>query len=248
MSAVDPKNYINVINIDQPIYRTYSAKRFVALLKTGSDALVNPAMWEDPFENFFLKSNVQVSATEVASLENLASDWYGQCWTINEDTDALWRIYSHDQTGVKVRSTIRKLFDNLVGGGGQFERLQYYVGTVAYHDLSEIEALMRKITFSDISFGGSNDKFAQLLCVKRKAFSHEAEVRLLFNDVAPKKGSDGVYLYPLDANAIFDEVVLDPRLDASGFADLKSDILTAGCSLTITQSDLYRAPRFTIPI
>lgn len=109
---------MNFINIDQPIYRTYSAQRFVALLKTSSDALVNPAMWEDTFENFFLKSKVQVSATEVASLENLTSDWYGQCWTINEDTDALWRIHSHDQTGVKVRTTIRKLFDNLVGGGG----------------------------------------------------------------------------------------------------------------------------------
>lgn len=69
--GVDPKNYMNFINIDQPIYRTYSAQRFVALLKTSSDALVNPAMWEDTFENFFLKSNVQVSATEVASLKTL---------------------------------------------------------------------------------------------------------------------------------------------------------------------------------
>ena len=57
--------------------------------------------------------------------------------------------------------------------------------------------------------------FADLLCIKREAFDHENEVRLLFQDMnssSPKKGKNGVFSYPLKPNDVFDEVVLDPRI------------------------------------
>ena len=51
---------------------------------------------------------------------------------------------------------------------------------------------------------------AALLCVKRDAFEHEDEVRLMFHDVAPDRGVDGVFHLQLDPHFMFDEAVLDP--------------------------------------
>jgi hypothetical protein len=44
---------------------------------------------------------------------------------------------------------------------------------------------MGPLAFDDLVIGGDGYRFADLLCVKRTAFSHEAEVRLLFQDVSP---------------------------------------------------------------
>lgn len=248
MAGIDHRNYIRISDVDQPIYRTYSSGRFINLFKNGHDALVNPGKWDDPFENFFFKARVEISPTEAATLEDLAKGWYGQCWTTNEDTDALWRIYSHDKDGVKVRTTVRKLFENLVSTGGEFSRLQFFVGKVEYLEPVEIVSLMSKLTFQDISFGGTNDRFAKLLCLKRTAFQHESEVRILFNDAEKSNVSKDVFLYPLDANSVFDEVVLDPRLNDGDVGQMTQAIEAAGCKLPIKQSELYRVPSFTIPL
>lgn len=105
---------------------------------------------------------------------------------------------------------------------------------------------MSGITFSDIAMGGQPAKFASLLCVKREAFKHEAEVRLLFQDIEPTRGMNGAFVFPLDANAVFDEVILDPRLDSTAFATLQGKLNTAGLRVPVRQSDLYQAPFFHI--
>src|SRR5665213_451263 len=97
---------------DLPIYRIYRLDRFEQLLKTNTDVLVNPSRWADPFENFFLSRTAVQDISGSIRLENLASDWYGQCWSFYEETDAMWRIYSPttqriEHTGVTVKSSIR---------------------------------------------------------------------------------------------------------------------------------------------
>ena len=110
-------NLLDIPNQDVPLFRIYSRNRFLDMLRTRRNALVKPRLWDDPFENFFLRSRVRGPNGEEISIESIAENWYGQCWTLNEDTDAMWRIYSHDKEGVKVRTTIRKLFDSFYDGG-----------------------------------------------------------------------------------------------------------------------------------
>jgi hypothetical protein len=69
-----------------------------------------------------------------------------------------------------------------------------------------------------------------------------AEVRLLFQDIDPKQGNNGVFRYPLSPVAVFDEVVLDPRLKDADVAHLRDELIAAGCTLPINRSRLYRAP------
>lgn len=78
-------------------------------------------------------------------LSNLAEDWYCQCWSLNEQTDAKWRIYSPDPkkaTGLKMRMTIRRFVENLQGAGSSVPYLQFFIGRVVYHRQEEIEALI----------------------------------------------------------------------------------------------------------
>jgi hypothetical protein len=107
----------HINNLNLPLYRIYAFDRFETLLSTGRDALVNPAKWQDPFENFFLYAT-EVDDEKTSSripLKNLAEDWYGQCWSMNKESDAMWRIYSPDisepnKSGVKVQTTAQKIY------------------------------------------------------------------------------------------------------------------------------------------
>jgi hypothetical protein len=115
MSDTNEKNLVGLSfsDLDQPIYRTYVKKWLLPILTNKADALRNPSSWEDPFENFFLeRTRVEIGPGELADLEALAGDWYGQCWTNNSDADAMWRIYSPEKTGIQAKTTIRRLFDN----------------------------------------------------------------------------------------------------------------------------------------
>jgi hypothetical protein len=250
MSDTNEKNLIGLseTNLDQPICRTYAKKWFLPIFTSKTDALRNPSTWDDPFENFFLKrTRVEIGPGEFADLESLARDWYGQCWTINSDTDAMWRIYRADKAGVQAKTTIRKLFDNLKRLSSAAPRLQFFVGRVEYVAEAEIIKTMSKLTFMDIAHGGQGDRFASLLCIKREAFQHEAEARLLFQDFDPKQGMNETLVYPLDPNVVFEEIVIDPRLNDKDAAALTAELRSAGCTLPIRRSELYRSPIFTIP-
>lgn len=106
---------------------------------------------------------------------------------------------------------------------------------------------MSELTFGDIAWGSRGEGFARLLCIKREAFQHEAEVRILFQDHEPRRGVDGSFAYALNPNAVFEEIVLDPRLEDAQAAEVQRELQEAGCAIPARQSDLYQAPHFTIP-
>lgn len=241
-------NLLDIDALDVPLFRIYSRDRFLELLRTRKNPLVKPRVWDDPFENFFLRAPVVGPNGEKISIESLAEDWYGQCWTLNEDTDAMWRIYSHRRDGIKVRTTIRKLFDSFYDENDDFADLKFLIGKVQYWKEQDIVDFMRSVRFYDIAGGGQATKFAKLLCVKREAFEYEREVRLLFHDLDPKRADGGVTLFDFDVNAICEEVVIDPRLDEACVAAFRNDIKAAGCTLSVSQSTLYRMPNFTISL
>jgi hypothetical protein len=253
MSDTNERNLIRLkdTDLDQPIYRIYALDRFKAMLASGHDAVVNPTKWQDPFEDFFLERTEVMDpvSNSTIPLRNLAGDWFGQCWSLHEDTDAMWRIYSPDpkiSPGVKVKTTIRRLFANLKNSGSSAPYLNFFVGKVEYLTETQIRRMVSTLTFTDVAIASQGERFADLLCVKRDGFKHEAEVRLMFHDTDPKQGSGGVFLFPLNANLLFDEAVLDPRLKDPDFATLKTDLENAGCTLQITRSRLYESPRFVI--
>lgn len=239
-------NVINIDDIDTPIYRIFTLDRFTEIIKSRENGLVHPSKWDDPFENFFLKNNAQMANGEIVSLSSISESWYGQCWTKNKDSDAMWRIYSAGKTGVRVETTVRKLFVSFYDASDRFASLKYMIGSVEYKSRSEIESFLGSTTFLQLSLGGQSREFAKTLLIKRPEFEHENEVRLLFQDVDKIKGSHGVATFHFDWANILSEVALDPRLTESQFITEKQNLESLGCTIPITQSDLYKFTSVTV--
>jgi hypothetical protein len=238
-------NGIDIVDWDAAIYRVFHLKWFMELLKTKRNGLVRPSKWDDPFENFFLKSYAEDSDGKRISFESLANDWYGQCWTENKDSDAMWRIYSANKDGIRVSTTIRKLFASFYDTADKKASLKYYIGKVKYRSRADIENFLRKTSFSKIMMGKPTRGFAEMLCIKRLEFDHENEVRLLYCN-CNEKASKEVEVFPFDPDTIIDEVALDPRLSKENFDRQKALIRSHPYSFRITQSDLYRITQMTI--
>ena len=232
-------NIIGIEDVNTSIYRIFSIKRFKELIKTKKLVLVNPYKWDDPFENFFLRANAIDQDGSLVSLQNIANSWYGQCWTFNKESDALWRIYSSDKDGVRVKTTVKKLFSSVWNDNDKFKSLNYFIGAVEYKSRKEIEEFMNNTSFWDIAIGGQNDGFAKLLCIKRLEFQHENEVRLLIHD-NNNIGKNGRFGIDIECENIFEEICLDPRLEEDSYEELKEEIKKYIKSVPIIQSELYK--------
>jgi hypothetical protein len=106
-------NYLNLpmSHIDRPVYRIISVKRVIELFQRRQNVLVKPSLWDDPFENFILNSHILIEGRKLTLRSR--NYVYGQCWTRHAASDAMWRIYSPEKNGVRIRSTPRRLAEGL---------------------------------------------------------------------------------------------------------------------------------------
>ncbi len=134
--------YLNLDEIDlkQHVYRTISYERLIELFTSKKNTLVKPNLWEDTFENFILKSKLINEIGEQIEYD-VHERMYGQCWTLEESSDAMWRIYSPDKSGIRIRTTIEKLLDSLCLATIARENGEHCIGKVEY--LKETELVKR---------------------------------------------------------------------------------------------------------
>lgn len=100
---------------EQPIYQILPIKYLIKILLNGK-LHFNKVLksWEDPYELFLFKENIII---EGQSSNDYFSDYkhgyYGQCWSLIKDTDAMWRIYSHNKEGVRIKTSVGKMIQVL---------------------------------------------------------------------------------------------------------------------------------------
>jgi hypothetical protein len=88
------------------VFRVFPVSRLEEVFQSGRITLVRPRKWEDPCENQFYNITVVDSAAgATVSVESMRSCLYGQSWTLTEESDVLWRIYSDDKRGIRVATT-----------------------------------------------------------------------------------------------------------------------------------------------
>ena len=193
-------------DLTRSVYRFVSFDILLQMLNERSNYLVKTSLWEDTYENFMSKENIKYHG-KTFNLKGVIDRVYGQCWTSKKTSDALWRIYSPDKKGVRIKTTLANLDqickENERQGAFLLGRVQYYSQGViedSLHSLPEIsrEHLGRLITRSYF--------------VKRNSFSHESEYRLLF--FAEKRGTN-VKSYQIDPYSFIENIYFDPRADES---------------------------------
>ncbi|MEF9672547.1 DUF2971 domain-containing protein [Pseudomonas sp. PCH446] len=130
-------------------------------------------------------------------------------------SDAMWRIYSPNFLGVRLRTTVGKLNQamqaynaNNKGFKRRLEKVKYLSQADYRKEVAQLESLMADSDFNSPSLG------ADLLCIKRSAFEHENEMRaILFNANAERDGGGVLKGIAVDFDGIelIDSVLFDPR-------------------------------------
>jgi len=207
-------------DLDRKIYRIISIKRLIELFETKENILVKPHKWEDPFENFILRSKVRLPTGEI--IQYNYHDWlYGQCWTFHKASDAMWRIYSPNCDGIRIRTTVRKLFQSLYSSQKTLADAKCAIGKVLY--LPEIRLKKYASEIFD-NYGIEVENLFKSLLVKRTAFKHENEVRLLYCELEEREQNNDIFSYKIDPHSLIEQLMLDPRLDQAKTKELKAYI------------------------
>jgi hypothetical protein len=234
--------YLNLKKSDlkKCIYRIVPYDRLIELFQRQENTLVKPVLWEDTFENFAIKAKLQTQSGEVIQY-NVHELMYGQCWTLEKSSDAMWRIYSSERKGIRIKTTIEKLLDSLASSTINTPHSEHCIGKVEYLKSSRLVRSSRS-TFNkngEVTFGSL---FRSLL-LKRKAFKHENEVRLMFLDWSENSGIETLYKYPIEPNYLIDEIMIDPRVSDIEYKEIENDIRkNTGFTGKIKKSLLYRLP------
>ena len=249
-SPMDTDNYLHFAGPtrDKFVYRIISVERLFELFASKQNVLVKPKKWEDPFENFILKGRIRLPDGASASF-GFRDQFYGQCWTLQSASDAMWRIYSPKSDAVRVRSTVRKLADSLWRFCGEWAPHEAFIGKVRYLRREKLERFARGLLRSEHG-PLSMRLFATTLLVKRPAFKHEREVRLIFKPHDEKNAGCDLFPYPIDPNDLIDQIMIDPRRAEKDADAIKHEIKSkTGFGGPIKRSLLYAPPpTWTIPL
>ena len=189
-----------MIPANKYLYRIMRFDHAVQVLK-GALYFSHPSQWEDPYETLVKHSYDHAI--------------FAQCWTTASMSDAMWRIYSPNFLGVRLRTSVGKLTQVMQGYTAKnkgfkrrLERVKYLAQSGYKKETAAIEALMADEDFCSPSLG------ADLLCIKRSAFQHENEFRaILFNSDFERKenGTQKGIVVDIDGVDLIDSILFDPR-------------------------------------
>ncbi|MDQ6987895.1 MAG: DUF2971 domain-containing protein [Mariprofundaceae bacterium] len=225
-------------DLDRPIYRIISLERLLEIFTTNKNTLVKPSFWPDTFENFILKSKVKLLSGEIVEY-NYHERMYGQCWTLHKSSDAMWQIYSPNKECLRIKTTIENLLSSIYEVHPDIPEAKCCIGKVEYLTTKDLMQVANS-TFDDS--GISVENIFRSLLVKRKAFEHENEVRLLYEEWSDDTSSE-IYPYSINPHKLISQIMIDPRRRCSEFTTLERIIRKAtGFKGPIKRSRLYSLP------
>lgn len=209
------------------LYRIVRFDRLVQMLTQDKWSFSHPSEWEDPFERL------------VAN--DLTPMMFAQCWCRRGVSDAMWRIYSPDKLGVRIRTTTENLRSALQPGFDA-QRHAFRISNVQYVNEAQYiaraqkmqEALARRQTFLRASAH---------LFLKRRAFEHEAETRIVLLDTSLQPDTKLKRVdVQINTRDLIDSVLVDPRAPDE-FVDAYKHHLKdkLGFKGSVKKSQLYRS-------
>lgn len=231
--------------LDRNIYRIMREEHVLTLFQNRENVLSQIGNWKDKFENFQL--NIGGILNGRAFTYGMRDAFVGQCWTLESMSEAMWGIYANDPQVryLRIRSTPRKLLTALAEAHSEGLKQRCFVGKVRYLREDELRATVQN--GGQLALGGR--WFASNLLLKRRAFRHESEVRLLFFGDTNDYGADSLYRYKIDPHTMISQIMADPNRDRSNWVGERSAIREAtGFTGSIMRSKIYDPPDWDLPI
>lgn len=234
---------MNGLNGQDYVYKYIPLKYLIPLVVNKKLRIDKVAKWDDPYENFFLKSYFYTYAPFYKRIVQVSTDeirnrTYGQSWTMLEESDAMWRIYSNkddiENIAVKVKIKIDNLF-NIVYTSDECMATTS-IGPVNYKTDDEITNWMQGLN----NIGSEFPNYAeQSILIKRTPFAHEKEVRIIISKDTQTPAEEFL-LYDIPDLNVIEEFTLDPRLEEKGEKKIIQKLEDIGVdSYKIKKSSLY---------
>lgn len=186
------------------LYRFIAFDRLLDHLVNGKFTFVKYKLFGDPWEGFYHKGFHKINEHDSYSVigENRP---FIMCFTKRKASEAMWRIYSRDGSGVQIVTTVGRL-KNLVAGC--YSDFDCYLREVIYDDDIEKEDFF----VNNFPKATMQEKTIECLFHKRRAFDHEEEVRLVLYSKTDRPDSD-VHTLHHDPSNVIENVILDPRIN-----------------------------------
>jgi len=211
------------------LYRYVGLSQFVSFVERKQTYLTRITCWQDTWEAPAFQIPTQGLNGELKySLRARADDIFGQSWSLHSESDAMWRVYSPQEEGLVIQTTVRKF-------GLMSEIREGLLAEVIYFD--DLED-----TLDEIGDDPENPPYNVAL-FKRKAFEYEAEVRLitLNHEICLGKryeACERIYI-ALDPIEFVESITVDPRSKDWYVDTLRRYCARSGFSITPRRSGLY---------
>jgi len=243
---VTQSNFLNLgeAELDQHVYRIMPQDFVIALFTERRNVLSQVHNWKDKFENFQLKVGGILDAERFEF--GFKNDFVGQCWTTDSLSEAMWGIYANNPAVryLRIRSTPRKLLSGLQAAHPAMPQDTCFIGKVEYKREHQLKAYVEN--GGRLELGAR--RLAEALLLKRHAFRHESEVRLLYFGDASAFDDKGLYRYEVDPHAMITQIMADPNRDRANWRTDKAAIAKAtGFTGKIRRSKIYDAPEWDLP-
>lgn len=235
------------------LFRIMPLERFLQLIYTKQNVLVRPSEWSDPYDCPIEKSAMILEPNKIEQFD--FTRWYGQCWSSNPNSDALWHIYTKGKIAraVKIKTTANALMKDL-----HKDTLHlYFLERMKYTEQSKEEIDVIKNLSQTYQFEwewgdmGYLEEFTDdpqikaipMLLTKRAPFKYEEEVRLLCFCTEKQPEEDKLHRYSIhDLSSFIQDVQLDPWTP-EGIDDIIKDIIQKfipNNNISVTISTLYK--------
>lgn len=191
---------VNCNSVYGTLYKYIRLSYVLEMLKNKEITFVSPELWNDPFETKYLKTDY--SAIGYIRPEQI----YCFCArTDNANEEASWNIYSNSQEDPLIRISLRTFhFLEYLKNYSDQHNCKIYYSRVDYglkaKDIAELYKADNE--FHDRYFNDfTEEKYIQVMSLKRQAFKYENEVRIFLVSKDGKPiGNNGLLKIPIDYN------------------------------------------------
>lgn len=245
-----------------PLYRIYPIWLFESALRVngGNLTLVPPWMWDDPREDPCAKIQMRSPTFKTKMVGDYLRPVFAQSWSFEGESDALLRAYSRvtkdkltgkntdpRNEGVKVKTTPKALIDAILRfleKRGRYPA-EFYIGKVDYVDEPAQLVIKRLGDIGPTRMGRGPDR-ARSLTFKHRAFRHEQEVRIVA--VAEPDFKAELLIVDVDKNAVFLELLFDPRLAEFERLERERQVKSQGFTGPVTHDLTYMTTFYDVPL
>lgn len=226
----------NNIDLDKSLYRYMSLAQFLSMVENQRLYLNKVKNWEDPWEGPDDQLPILSSDGQpVFSESGLTATTVGQCWTYERDSDAMWRIYSPDRQGIMIETRVDCF-------SGIQDLRDPVLAKVLYYSKDNYIEKRKQISENESYL------FAGDMALKREAFKHENEVRLLVCLQAYKEIENPFEIsykdFVFDPSVFIKSITFDPRADDWFVETMKKYCFSKGFTCPVEKSLLYKKDFF----